>query len=171
MTPRSNIVRHRMMFALAAPALSILAATIFISAMPLPLAWGMMPDFPLLFVIIWGVLQPRLLPAWLALVLGMVADAATGMPLGVRTLVFPLIIVTIQFSLTRLILRHLWVDWVAAAMLILLSQLLVWQLMAFLLQPVALAPLLAQAGVTILAFPVTVILAVRIQRALVKWAD
>lgn len=171
MTPAPRVIRYRMALALAAPALSILLAIIVVSAVPLPLAWGVIPDFPLLLVIIWATLQSRLLPTWLALILGVVADAAAGMPLGVHTLVFPLITVVTRFAETRLILRHLWVDWIAAGLIIIVSHLLIWQLMAFLLHPAPLLPLMAQAGTTILAFPIAVIIAVRIQRELVKWAD
>ena len=148
------------------PAASILAATMLMM-LPLPLAWGVMPDFALLLLIIWARIQPRLLPPWVAFLLGLCADAILGLPFGVFATVFPLAVVLIRIGEARLEGRDLVVDWGVAALLLLGGHLLAHELLGFAGRAPALAPLLAQAGMSILAYPLATAVAARLQRWLV----
>lgn len=170
MTPDPVLRLYQARLAFSLPALSVLVATIAVSALPIPLPWGIIPDLPLLFLLVWGVLQPRLVPVWVALLLGVVADSAEGLPVGVNTLVFPLCIVIIGVTLTRFQSRSHFVDWITATVVVTLVMLLEWQLMAFLQQPTTLLPLLAQGLVTTLAFPAVVRASVWIERQMMDIA-
>ncbi|MFN3371434.1 MAG: rod shape-determining protein MreD [Sphingomonadaceae bacterium] len=152
------------------PALTVLAAALLM-CLPLPLAWGVMPNFALLFVIIWASLQPRLMPAWVAFALGLLLDMLAGLPIGLSALVFALAVVAVRLAEARVEGHSLAVDWAFAALVILAAHLLTWQLHALVGRTVPLGPLLAQAALTALAFPPATALAARIQRRLVAGGE
>jgi rod shape-determining protein MreD len=156
----SEIVRRMV------PAGTVLISTLAM-ALPFPLAWGVMPNLALLFVIIWASLQPRLMPAWAAFGLGLFADLLFGNPIGVWALIFPVAMVAVRLGEERVEGHSLGVDWAFVSLLLLAGHLLCWQLMEFTGREAALLPLLTQAGVTILAYPVAAVLAGRIQRRLI----
>ncbi len=147
------------------------AGTIILSlllmTLPLPLAWGLMPQFALLFVIIWASIQPRLIPAWAAFLLGLLADFLFGLPMGVWAVLFPAAVIAVRLAETRVEGHNLVVDWAFAAILLIVAQLLAWQIMGFVGRAPALLPMLAQAAISILAYPVVASIAARIQRRLI----
>jgi rod shape-determining protein MreD len=153
-----------------APATTIVLAAL-VMALPLPLAWGVMPHLALLLVLIWASIQPRLLPAWAAFLLGLFADLLFGMPIGIWALIFPLMVVAVRLAEARVEGHNLWVDWVFASLLILAAHLLAWQAMRFAGQAAALVPMLTQAGLTILAYPLAARLAARAQRRLIDFGN
>ena len=146
------------------------AGTIILSlllmTLPLPLAWGVMPQLALLFLIIWASLQPRLIPAWAAFLLGLLADFLFGLPMGVWAVLFPAVVVVVRLGEARVEGHSLAVDWAFAAVLLVAAQLLAWQLLVFLGRSPAFWPMLAQAGLSILAYPLAAHIAARIQRRL-----
>ncbi len=149
------------------PAATILVATLFMT-LPLPLAWGVMPQFGLLLLIVWGSIQPRLVPAWAALLLGLATDVLLGLPFGVWTLLYPATLAAVRLSEPQLEGRRtLAIDWWLAAVLVFVAHLLAWQILAFAGRAPALLPLLAQALVTILAYPVAAMIAARVQNRLI----
>lgn len=145
--------------------------TVFISTLlmtlPMPLAWGVMPNLALLFVIIWASLQPRLMPSWAAFGLGLFADMLFGMPLGVWAVLFPMSTIAVRLAEERVEGHSLAIDWGFASLLLVAAHLLCWQLLEFTGSEAAAIPLLVQAGVSILAYPFAAALAGRIQRRLV----
>ncbi len=159
-TPARIAIRHLV------PACSVLAATVLMMA-PLPLAWGVMPDFALLLLIVWARIQPRLLPPWAALLLGLFADATLGLPFGVLATLYPLVVVLARLGEARLESHDLLIDWGFAAMLLFLGYLLAFELLGFAGRAPALAPMLAQAGLSALAYPLVTAVAARLQRWLV----
>jgi rod shape-determining protein MreD len=150
------------------PALCVLLGLVLM-ALPLPLAWGVMPHIALLMVVIWASLQPRLMPAWAALLLGLVADLVTGLPFGVNGLIFVLAVIAVRLGEARVERHSLLLDWLFVSLLILASQLLLFELLAFAGREAALAPLVVQALVTMLAYPPVAALAARIQRKLIDF--
>ena len=49
-----------------------------------------MPLFPLMAVFFWGLTQRETMPYWLVFLLGLVMDTATGLPLGLSSLLYVL---------------------------------------------------------------------------------
>ncbi len=149
------------------PSLSVLAATLLM-ALPMPLAWGVMPHVALLLVLIWASLQPRLMPTWGAFLLGLFFDLVSGLPYGLTAFLFSAAVIGVRLAEARVERHSLFLDWLFAGVLVLLVQLLTWQLMAFTGQPVPLLPLLVQALLTLAAYPLVVRLAARMQRKLIE---
>ncbi len=147
----------------AIPALSVLLAILLLMA-PMPLAWGVIPQIPLLLCLVWASLAPRLLPAYAALLLGIIADLVTGVPLGINAFLLPAAVVAVRMAESRTEARHLATDWAFAASIVAVANLLGWQMLAFTGQPAPLGPIMAQAALTILAWPLVVRLAVRLRR-------
>jgi rod shape-determining protein MreD len=166
MKPALASVDGRELFRRLTPALSVVAA-IFLVALPLPLAWGVLPHLPLLLVIIWASLQPRLLPASSAFLLGLCFDLVAGLPLGLSALLFAGAAVAVRLAEDGVEGHSLGVDWTFAAVLVLVGQLLTTQLLALVELEAPIGPLLVQALTTILAYPPVALVAAAIQRRLV----
>lgn len=148
------------------PAGTILLSTLLMM-LPVPLAWAVMPHLALLFLIIWSSIQPRLIPAWAAFLMGLFADFLFGIPMGVWAVLFPAAVIAVRLAEARVEGHNLAVDWAFAAFLLVVAQLLAWQLLGFVGRAPALWPMLAQAGVSILAYPMVTSIVARIQRRLI----
>lgn len=151
------------------------AGTVFLSlllmALPLPLAWGVMPNVALLFAVLWASIQPRLMPAWGAFLLGLFADLLFGAPVGIWALLFAGSVVAVRLVEASTEGHTLLFDWVLAGLLATLAHLLAWQMHGFLGLSAPLAPFLAQAVLTAIAYPAVAALAARIQLRLAVSAD
>ena len=151
------------------------AGTVFLSlllmALPLPLAWGVMPHVALLFVMLWASIQPRLMPAWGAFLLGLFADLLFGGPVGIWALLFAATVVAVRLIEASTERHSLMFDWVLAGLVALCAHLLAWQLLRFLGASAPVAPFFVQAGLTTLAYPPVAALAARIQLRLAVSAD
>lgn len=148
------------------PAASILVS-ILLMMLPLPLAWGVMPNFALLLLIIWSRIQPRLLPPWSAFLLGLFADTMIGLPLGIFATLFPLTAVLARAAEARFEGKDLVIDWGVTSLLLLVAHLFAFQLLNFAGRAPALWPMLAQAVISSLAYPVATMVAARLQRWMV----
>jgi rod shape-determining protein MreD len=151
------------------------AGTVFLAlllmALPLPLAWGVMPHVALLFVMLWASIQPRLMPAWGAFLLGLFADLLFGGPIGIWALLFAATVVAVRLVEASSEGHTLVFDWVLAGLLAVAAHLLAWQLLGFLGSSAPVTPFLAQAALTTLAYPPVAALAARIQLRLAVSAD
>lgn len=150
---------------LALPALTVLASTLVIT-LPVPLAWHAMPHLPMVLVLLWASVQPRLMPAWLAFLLGLAVDALVGAPVGLNGLLFLLLVVAVRIGENRPEGQGFALDWLGGALLIVAAFLLSWQIQVLLLRPVPFAPHAVQALLTCLAFPVMLRLVAGLQRRL-----
>jgi len=151
------------------PALTVVLA-ILVMALPTPLAWSVMPHLALLLVLIWASIQPRFMPVWLAFLLGLLFDMLVGLPIGHAALIFSAGVAAVRLAEAWVDGHSLMLDWIFVGTLILLAQLLSIQILELTGHMAALVPMLTQAALTILAFPIMVILAARIQRRLVDVA-
>jgi rod shape-determining protein MreD len=151
------------------------AGTVFLAlllmALPLPLAWGVMPNLALLFVALWASIQPRLMPAWGAFLLGLFADLLFGGPVGIWAFLFAATVVGVRLIEASTEGHTLAFDWALAGLMALAAHLLAWQLLGFLGSSAPVAPFLAQAALTALAYPPVAALAARIQLRLAVSAD
>ena len=147
------------------------AGTILLSMLlmmlPVPLAWAVIPHIALLFVIIWASIQPRLIPAWAAFLLGLFADFLFGVPMGIWAVLFPATVIAVRLVETRVERHSLVWDWAFAALLLIAAQLFAWQMLGFVGRAPAFWPMLTQAVVSILAYPMVASVAARIQRRLI----
>jgi rod shape-determining protein MreD len=159
-TSASDRVRH------AAPAASVFLASLAM-ALPLPLAIGLLPNLPLLFVIIWASIQPRLMPVWGGFVLGLVYDLIVGVPFGHYGLLFALAVIGVRLVEARTESHALFVDWLFASAILLILSLLSWQIFAFVGMEAPLLLILLQALATLLCYPLVAALVARIQRRIV----
>jgi rod shape-determining protein MreD len=149
------------------PSITVALATLLM-ALPIPLAWGAVPHVALLLVIIWASLQPRLMPTWGALLLGLFADLVSGLPFGLSALLFTGAVIAVRLGEARVEGHSLVMDWGFAAILVLAAHLVIWQLLGFVGSAAPLMPLVTQALVTVLAYPLVATLAARIQRKLIE---
>jgi rod shape-determining protein MreD len=151
------------------------AGTVFLSlllmALPLPLAWGVMPHVALLFVMLWASIQPRLMPAWGAFLLGLFADLLFGAPIGVWALLFAATVVGVRLIEASAEGHTLAFDWVLAGLIATAAHLLAWQFLRFLGSSPPMLPFVAQAALTTIAYPPVAALAARIQLRLAVSAD
>lgn len=151
----------------AMPAFTVVLGTLLM-ALPIPLAWGAMPNLALLLVIIWSSLQPRLMPAWGAFLLGLFADLVSGLPFGLYALLFPAAAIAVRLADARVEGHSLFIDWVFTGLLVLAVHVLIWQFLGFTGSAAPLGPLLAQAVITILAYPLVATIAARVQRRIIE---
>jgi rod shape-determining protein MreD len=137
-------------------------------ALPLPVALGALPALPLLLLIAWSGVQPRLLPPWAAFLLGILFDMVAGQPLGVFGTVFLLVRVMAGLALTRAASRSMLEEWLVAAGLVLLGGGL--QLACLLVAGRAIAPAatLVQAAISTLFYPAILAIVARLNQRLLK---
>lgn len=149
------------------PSLTCLLA-LFVMSAPIVTSMPSMPHLALLTVLVWGLFQPVLMPPHVALLLGVVTDAALGLPLGINAVLMPAMAVAVAALERRYRHRPYSVDWALAALLVLAYQFFGWQLLRFVGGDPSFGPLLWQAGTTVLAYPLVVAILARIQRG---WGD
>ncbi len=149
----------------AVPA-GVCAALLFLMLAPLPLPIPAMPALGLMAVLAWSVLQPSLMPPWVAFVVGGIADLMFGQPLGVNATGFALAAGTMRLAAPLLGRNGLMFDWLAVAAVLLLAMMLTGPLMALAGRPAAVLPLLLQWLTSVLAWPVLARLCGGIQRRL-----
>ncbi len=142
--------------------LLLIAATTVPLFVPVPIV----PNVALLAVLVWATFQPGLMPAWLAFLIGVVADIVSGLPLGVEATLLPGVVLFVRLAEVRFTAHRYGFDWAFAAAMILAATLVEWQLLALGGVSGPLLPLLIQAATTILAYPAIVALFARIQRRL-----
>lgn len=139
---------------------------LFVMLAPLPLSVPAMPHLALMGVLVWAMLQPALMPPWVAFCIGLLADLLFGQPLGVNATLFALAAGSMRLA-SRLVGRngHMF-DWLLAAVVMLGFALLTGPLMALAGEPGAALPLLWQWLTSIMAWPLVARLCAAIQRRL-----
>lgn len=139
---------------------------ILIAAMTMPLfaSTPVLPHLGLLSVFVWATFQPGLMPPWLAFLLGAATDILFGLPLGVNAVLLPIVALFVRLVEARQGIHSYAFDWLVAAAVIIVFELLQWQLLALAGANGPLDPLLVQAATTILAYPAVVLLFAQLQR-------
>lgn len=120
---------------------------------PLPLEVPAMPQLGLMAMLAWALLQPALMPPWVAFLVGGVADLLFGQPLGVNATSFALAAGTMRLVAPVMGRNGLMFDWLAVAVLLLAFMLLTGPLMALAGRPTEVLPLLLQWLTSVLAWP------------------
>jgi rod shape-determining protein MreD len=153
----------------AVPALVAIAGQLLMLA-PMPLQVPVMPQLGLMAVLAWAMLQPGLMPPWVAFLVGCVADLLSGQPLGVCATSFALAAGTMRLAGPSLGHYGLMFDWLAIAIILLLFMALSGPLLALAGRPVPMLPLLLQWLTSILAWPLVARSCAAIQRRLAATA-
>ena len=165
MTPAER--RHWLLSAwrYAVPALASVALLVLMLA-PVPLSVPAMPHLALMGVLVWAMLQPALMPPWLAFCIGGLADLLFGLPLGVNATLFAVATGVMRLS-GRLFGRHgSGFDWLLVAGVLLGVLVLTGPLLALAGRPTPVSPLLWQWLTSVLAWPLVARICAAIQRRL-----
>jgi rod shape-determining protein MreD len=149
-------------------ALCVLMLVLMLAPLPLPVP--AMPNLALMGVLAWVMLQPALMPPWLAFVIGALADILFGMPVGVNATLFAVAAGSIRLLDLLLVERSHLVDWFGVSLLVLASTLAVGPLMALAGRPVPVLPMLWQVLTSMIAWPLLLSACVAVQRRLVRSA-
>ncbi len=145
------------------PALSTLLLTVLMT-LPVFASFPLLPHLALLGVFIWATFQPGLMPPWVAFTLGLAADLLLGLPLGLNATLLPLVTIFVRTFEARYGHHSYGFDWLVASIVVIVFELLQWQLLAFAGTHGPFAPLLIQAATTVLAYPAVIQFCARIQR-------
>ena len=152
---------------MAVPVLTTLAGILLMS-FPLFTPSPAFPHLAMLSVLVWSLFQPQLMPAWVALPLGLVTDAALGLPLGINATLLPLLALVVGIGEQSVGRQEFSVEWGFAAIIILGYQSLSALLLAFVLGGEPGGPMLVQGVATIFAYPPAVGIAALLQR---RWVS
>ena len=148
----------------AIPPFTVLIATLLQSIFPLVTTLSLLPELGLALLVAWRVYQPALLPVWVALPLGIVADIVLAQPLGISAVSWPLVLIAIDLAQRRLPWVSLAGDWGVAGLAILLVMLIDWRMIIFITGSASLPAMLPRTILEILCVP----LAARVAAA-VEW--
>lgn len=152
---------------MAVPALTVVVA-LFLMTAPIFTPVPVIPNLMLLALFVWCSFQPALMPAWVAFLIGILADFWLALPLGVNATLLPLVAVLIGVLERRFGHRPFGLDWAIATLVAVLYQLLQWQLLAFADGAIRLGSMVPQVVATALAYPFVAWACAGIQR---RWVD
>lgn len=106
---------------LLVPIVSVMAASMLTSALPLVAGVPMLPPFGLLMLLGWRLMRPGMWPAWIGLPLGLFDDLYNGQPFGSSALVWSMCMIAVELLDLRGVWRDYVRDWLIAAVLILFA--------------------------------------------------
>jgi rod shape-determining protein MreD len=151
---RTNALDRRpKRLARAIPALSVAAASLLPLA-PVVAEVGWMPDTGLLLLLAWRLLRGDVIPAWWAAPLGLWNDLVLGLPIGL----------SLDLLDRRTMWRDYWLEWLLAAGLIILAEMVRWQVDSAMGASYPLGTILPASAIAILSFPLAAWAASRIDR-------
>lgn len=149
---QTRIGRGPPAYARFVPALSV-AAMSLLSALPIVSMTGWFPDFAFLMLIGWRLLRADPFPAWWAAPLGLVNDLFTGFPVGFSIALWSLSMFLLELADRRTQFRDYWVEWILAAVLIVLHQLFLYKVAEWSGARVPLVHMVPGTVISILVFP------------------
>jgi len=164
--------RRRWLLSLWRYAVPALICMVMVGVMlaPLPLPVPAMPNLALMAVLAWVMLQPALMPPWLAFVVGLLADVMFGLPLGVNATLFAVAAGSIRLLDLLLVDRSHRIDWIGISLLVLACTLATGPLMALAGRPVPVLPMLWQVLTSMIAWPLLLHALAAVQRRLARSA-
>jgi rod shape-determining protein MreD len=153
LTPRHRIGQGPRVGAAFIPAASVLAASL-LSALPVVSTSGWWPEFGFLALISWRLLRSDPWPAWWAAPLGLANDLVTGAPVGFSVALWTATMIVLDLIDRRTIWRDYWIEWVLAALLLLVSESAEWWIAALVGAPLPFRTVAAPLVISIFAFPI-----------------
>jgi rod shape-determining protein MreD len=145
------------------PAASVVAGTL-LSSLPIVVESGWFPDFGFLMLIAWRLLRNDVWPSWWAAPLGLMNDLITGYPVGLSVTIWTLSMLALDLLDRRTIWRDYWIEWVLAALLILLGEAAQWQVAAWMGAHVPFSAMIPPIIISVAGFPVAAWIVSRIDR-------
>ena len=98
-----------------------------LSVLPIVTEVGWGPDFGFLMLIAWRLLRGDVIPAWWAAPLGLLNDLITGSPVGLSIFVWTASMLLLDLGDRRTMWRDYWIEWLLAAVLLFIGQLVRWR--------------------------------------------
>jgi rod shape-determining protein MreD len=161
LTGRQRIGREPARYAAFVPAATVVAASL-LAALPIVSLNGWYPDFGFMVLISWRLLRADPWPAWWAAPLGLVNDLFTGYPIGFSIALWSATMLALDLIDRRTMWRDYWIEWVLAAVLIVIDQWLQWLLAAAAGAGVAFSRMLPPLIISICVFPLSAWLVSRV---------
>jgi len=135
------------------PAASVVAASL-LANLPLVVEDGWFPDFAFLVLIAWRLLRDDVWPSWWAAPMGLFNDLVAGYPLGLSVSVWTAAMLVLDLFDRRTIWRDYWIEWGAAALLILFAEAAQWKVAGWMGASVPFSAMIAPLFISIMAFPI-----------------
>lgn len=145
------------------PILSIVVATLLDTA-PFVANAPLVPDFAFLVLIAWRLLRPEMWQAQIALPLGLFNDLIAGHPIGQSMALWTLSFLILDVIDSRVGWRDYWMDWLFAAVLIVLHTLGGWYVARLMGSRAELVVMLPQIVLSMFAYPIVARLVVGLDR-------
>ncbi len=145
------------------PATTVVVASL-LSALPIVSSSGWYPDFGFLVLIAWRLLRSEPWPAWWAAPLGLVNDLLTGSPIGLSVMLWTANMLVLDLIDRRTIWRDYWIEWVLAAILLLVNEWAEWHVAAVMGAPLPFTFVVPPLLVAVLSFPIVAWLVSRVDR-------
>lgn len=145
------------------PVATTLAAAL-LDVLPYIATWPIVPDFAYLMVLAWRLLRPEMWQAYAALPLGLFNDLVAGHPVGQSMALWTLTFLALDLVDSRVGWRDYWLDWLFAALAILLYTAGMWYVARLMGSVAPFAVLLPQIALSVFAFPLVARLVVALDR-------
>jgi len=159
----ANIGRGPKRLARYWPAGSVAIASA-LSVLPIVTEVGWGPDFGFLMLIAWRLLRGDAIPAWWAAPLGLFNDLLVGSPIGQSVFVWTASMLLLDLADRRTMWRDYWIEWVLAAILLFISQVVRWRVDALMGAPYEFHLVWAPWIVAVLTFPLAAFVASAVDR-------
>jgi rod shape-determining protein MreD len=147
----------------AVPILSTLAAAL-LGLSPFVATSPIVPDFAFLVLLAWRLLRPEMWQAHVALPLGLFNDLVAGLPIGQSMALWTLTFLLLDVVDSRVGWRDYWLDWLFAALAILLYVTAGWYIARLMGSLTEYPVLLPQLALSIFAYPLVARLVVALDR-------
>jgi rod shape-determining protein MreD len=161
LTPPRRIGQGPWPLAVYVPAATVIAASL-LAALPIVSTSGWYPDFGYLVFISWRLLRADPWPAWWAAPLGFVNDLFTGYPVGFSIALWSATMLVLDLIDRRTMWRDYWIEWVVAAVLILVNEWLQWRIAETAAGPLPFTAVVPALAISICIFPASAWLVSRI---------
>ena len=140
------------------------AATSLLAALPIVSTSGWYPDLGFLTLIAWRLLRSEPWPAWWAAPLGLFNDLVTGAPIGLSVTLWTGTMLILDLIDRRTIWRDYWIEWVLAAVLLLVNEWAEWRVSAIMGASLPFPRVVPPLLIEIFSFPVVAWLVARVDR-------
>ena len=135
------------------PMLTSIAA-IGLALLPLVANWPLIPDLGFVMLLTWRLLRPEIWKPYHALGLGLLSDLVSGNPLGQAMLLWTATFLALEIIDSRLGFRDYLMDWLIAAVAIILQSSGAWYIALLMGAEIRFAVLGPQLALGIIAYPV-----------------
>ena len=134
------------------PAATVVLASL-LAALPLIPSQNWFPDFGYLMFLGWRLLRSDPWPSWWAAPLGLINDVFTGYPIGYSVALWSATMIALDLIDRRTMWRDYWVEWMLAAMLIVVDEALQWRVAKLVGAAPPFASIVPAIVISILVFP------------------